>query len=487
MTTQIQPLRERLTAINTEIGTLLEVDPNTGQAKTDDSGKAIVPNWTSEQEARYDALTNERAGVMAHIQRVNDTLASLNESANERRVERLQAQTARQNGTLRGDQPQPIVIEESQNLDLARNFTNNARHSMAERLSQEQGKSLDEAYAEANDTILAWETFNVHGEQGLRDLTQQNGRDFTNILKRDDSTTPFGGIVTPKEVLNELTKIMKYFAPYLSLGTVRTVTSGRKMGHPWTDDTTNEGEWVAENKTIGSADVVLKETVIQPMRLSSKEVTFSYDWLRSVVLSDANAEIYGILGERMGRGLSNACFAGVATSGAVQTGIKGAVEAAIAKASRKRTVATLAIEPSDIDKIYFGVDSAYRSDSSFLMNITTIAHLAGKTVGSGDARALLTPDLQNSNLLRYRGRPIVEENGTDSIPTAKADNLEVAFFGPLRNVRINRLAGSAMSFRWGDEAAYAKFGRIGLAQVEYIGVGVTHATAKNWDVLMLKA
>ena len=119
------------------------------------------------------------------------------------------------------------------------------------------------------------------------------------------------------------------------------------------------------------------------------------------------------------------------------------------------------------------------------MHLSTLAHLAGKTIGSSDLRALLTPDLQNGNLMRYRSRPLIEDNNSDEIPTTAAANNEVVHFGAIRNLVIKPWTGSGISYRWAEESTYAKKNQIGVAQVQYYGVGVLLAAA--WSYLTLKA
>ena len=140
------------------------------------------------------------------------------------------------------------------------------------------------------------------------------GRDFMNILEVDQTAAPKGGIVTPKEVSAMLWELMKYHAPYITLGTVVPVNHGRKVGEPTNDDTSNEGEILAENAAITSQDVGLEEVVIQPHRFSSKEALFTWDWVNSQVLSDATGRIYAILAERIARTLAKACFLGNTSS-----------------------------------------------------------------------------------------------------------------------------------------------------------------------------
>ena len=485
MTTQIQPLREKLSAVNVEIGQLLEFDPNTGQAKVDDKGAAIVPDWTPEQESRYESLTTERANIMAHMGRVQGTLDTLAAAETERRTENEDAGKpvdvripAPDEGNL-GMYGQP----ESRYQKLVANFGQNVRARMANRIGQEKGLSHDEAFAgpgNAADTMLAFETALIHGERGLMQLEKRLGRDFMNILEVDQTSAPKGGIVTPKEVSSMLWELMTYYAPYMTLGTIVAVNHGRKVGEPTTDDTSNAGEILAESAAITSQDVEFDEVEIQPRRFSSKEALFTWDWVNSQVLSDATGRIYALLAERLGRTLSTACFLGN-TAPAI-TGIKGAVEAAntsIATASGTK------LDPADMDDAYFGVDTIYRGDSSFIMHLSTLAHLAGKTISSSDLRHLLTPDLQNGNLMRYRGRPLIEDNNSDEIPNSASANNEVVHFGPVRNLVIKPWTGSGVSYRWAEESTYAKKNQIGVAQVQYYGVGVLLAAA--WSYLTLKA
>ena len=163
MTTQIQPLREKLSAVNVEIGKLLEFDPNTGQAKVDENGVAIIPDWTPEQETRHESLTNQRAKILAHMGRVQGTLDTLAAAETERRTEDAEAgkpfeprMPAPDGGNL-GLYGTPEVGLQK----LVANFGSTVRATMANRIGQEKGLSYDEALAgpgNANDTMLAFET-----------------------------------------------------------------------------------------------------------------------------------------------------------------------------------------------------------------------------------------------------------------------------------------------------------------------------------------
>jgi len=474
----IQHLRERLVALNKQMADLLGVDPATGQAVLDGEGKAAQVDWTDERRSKYDAAMAEAAGVKSQIRAKAAYIEHLAEAAGERRSEDL-----RRGGDFAeraGAEALDDVFARGHGARLAKaalGFSARVRSALAGRLEREHGWTPDRAAAEAEAAMDAYEHALVRGEAALAAHSQATGREFSNILLTGQTTAPKGGIATPPEVSAALWEMMKHYLPYSDYVTVMPVTHGRKVSEPYTDDTANEGEFLDENDAIGAKDIALGEVAIQPCRISSREVLVSWTWIESQLLSNAVARIYALLAIRLARTVSRMTLLGQATKTPNQIGIHGAVTAASGGGKKVVSKSATAVGVDDIQAVYRGASSIYRPRSTFVMADSTIGELENIALGSNDARRLFTPDLQAAGLMRFRGRPIIEDNNVDAVPAAAGANHETMFFGPLENVVLKPWTGSAMTFRWQDERAYSGKNQIGFAQCEYWGVGVLFAGA----------
>lgn len=197
---------------------------------------------------------------------------------------------------------------------------------------------------------------------------------------------------------------------------IRTET-GAPMTWPTSNDTSNEGEWLAVGSEISNQDLSIAAKIWYAHTISSKSVKVDRTLLQDAAF-DMGGVVARALGERIGRGQGRAHTTG---NGVGQpTGIVTA--ATLGKTAASQTAVTF----DEIMDLVSGVDSAYAVNSAFMMN--RVIKFAVRKLKDGQGRYLWEPSTaagEPDSILGYR---VYENSFMDSAMTS---GKKIMLFGDL--------------------------------------------------------
>jgi HK97 family phage major capsid protein len=191
-----------------------------------------------------------------------------------------------------------------------------------------------------------------------------------------------GGFTVAPDFSNALEIAMRaYNGPRQVCDVMRTST-GVDMPWPTLNDTSNEGEQIAENTAVSAQDAVLSQVIFKAWKYSSKLIPVSFELLEDSAFN-VNQLIGRITGERMGRITARHYTTG--TSATMPQGL------AVASTLGATAASATALATDDLIRLLNSVDPAYRADPScrFMLHsdIMTLIMMLKDTTGQPIFRA----------------------------------------------------------------------------------------------------
>jgi HK97 family phage major capsid protein len=169
---------------------------------------------------------------------------------------------------------------------------------------------------------------------------------------------PAGGYgVEPSTMSNALELALLDQSVMRRLATVTRAGGSADLLEPSTNDTSTEGELLAENAQVSDQDIVFGLLSLTLYKVGSKRVVIPMDLLQDA-MRDFMPKLGIILGQRCGR-LANRLF----TMGTGASQPMGVVNAAPVGATAGSSTA---IAADDVWSLYFSIDPAYRRNACFM-------------------------------------------------------------------------------------------------------------------------
>lgn len=211
---------------------------------------------------------------------------------------------------------------------------------------------------------------------------------------------------------------------------IRTDT-GERMSWPSADDTSNTGEQLGENTSIGSSvEPSISKTYWDAYTFSSKAVLVPYNLIQDSMFN-LSMLLGRLLGERIGR-ITNTKY----TTGSGAATAKGIVTASTLGYT---AASATAIAADEILRLEHSVDPAYRSDAGFMMHDSIT--LALRLLKDGNGRYLWTNGLAEGRADRLSGYPVtINQDMASSIATGNKTML----FGQLSKYKIRTVQEARM-------------------------------------------
>ncbi|XZG71720.1 phage major capsid protein [Chitinibacteraceae bacterium HSL-7] len=294
------------------------------------------------------------------------------------------------------------------------------------------------------------------GDQAL------TAEDWQTVRATMSTTTPAeGGYTVPAELARSLIEAVKAFGGMREVATQITTETGAPMNWATTDDTSEEGEILAENAEAGNADPSFGTVGLNVFKFSSKVVTIPMELLQDSAV-DLEAHINSRLAKRIAR-IQNRVF----TTGNGITEPRGALTASSA-GRVGATGQTLSVTFDDLLRLEHSVDPAYRSAASYMFHDSTL--LALKLLKDGQNRPLWLPGLTAGDpdtIGRYRYT--INQHMPVMAPNAKS-----ILFGDFTAYMIRDAL--QLSLHRFTDSAYTKRGQVGFLAFQrsggnYIDVG----------------
>lgn len=260
----------------------------------------------------------------------------------------------------------------------------NASNERVEARATAQNVSQDEA---ANSIEMEKSVFNTFLRGGRDALSMQQREFVQNRIQNAQSvgTNSEGGFIVPTDFATTLLQALKAYGGVRSVANVISTMGGYDMQWPTIDETSSEGELVAENASVTTQDLVFGSKTLGSYKYSSKSIAVPFE-----LLQDNNVDLEGYiinaLAERIAR-ITNKHFT-IGTGTNQPNGIVTAAGAGVTAA------AAAAISYDDLVNLEHSVDPAYRAlGASFMFNDSTLKLL--RLLKDADGRPLWQPSLQS--------------------------------------------------------------------------------------------
>lgn len=235
-----------------------------------------------------------------------------------------------------------------------------------------------------------------------------------------------GGVLVPDTLVRSLEVNMLAFGGIRQVAQTIVTSHGEEMSWPTADDTTNEGEQIGENTSIGShVGPSFGGVTWNAYKFSSKPILVPYE-----LLEDEEFGLPSLLGEMLGERL------GRITSKRFTTGSGASTAKGIVTASALGVTAAsqTAIAADEIFQLIHSVDPAYRIGSGFLMNDAVMLHL--RLLKDGNGNYLWQNGMRDGVPDRLNGYTItISQEMASTIESAA----KVMLFGQLSRYKIRRV------------------------------------------------
>lgn len=304
---------------------------------------------TAEEQQRFDAIHTEVEALKTQID-------------NEERQMDLQAEM---------DAPQEVRSRTAAGDIESREISGDEAQAAEKRYSEAFGRHL-RGRATSDDRALLAERF----EQ----LTPEQ-------RALSVGTDTAGGYTVPEGFYNRIVEKMKRFGGIRQSGvTIMSTASGNKIPIPTSDDTSNEGELLAENAAAGEQDVTFGQETLGAYMFSSKLIRVSIQLMQDSAF-DLEAFLEDIISKRLGR-ITSRLF----TTGTGSGQPKGLVTAATVGKVAGSGQAT-SVTYGDLVDLEHSVDPDYRGmpGTGFQFHDTTLRAL--KKLEDADGRPLWVPGI----------------------------------------------------------------------------------------------
>lgn len=233
-----------------------------------------------------------------------------------------------------------------------------------------------------------------------------------------------GGYLVPQEFSNRIFEHLKYYGAMREVAGSITTSSGADLIWPNVDDTGNVGAILAENAAISEQDMSFGARTFKAWMYTSKLIQVSWQLMQDSAF-DLDAFLGRKLAERLGR-IQNTHF--TTGTGATQP------EGFVTNATTVATDANDALELTDVLKLIYNVDRAYRSNGVLQMNDAVRLHLLKEQATTGEF--VWQESAQVGEPARLFGYPVY--TNTDMAATPTTDAAKVVAFGDFRNGYVIR-------------------------------------------------
>lgn len=288
---------------------------------------------------------------------------------------------------------------------------------------------------------------------GDKALTAEQHAEIQNAMSTTGGSGSEGGYTIQSDVARVVIETMLAFGGMSEVATILNMNSGNPLNWPTSDETSEEGEIIAENASATDNDDVSFGTIgITPYKFSSKVVPIPFELIQDSGI-DIEAFVIAKLAERIARSTNR--FQTTGTGTAQPSGV-------VTRASAGKTGAsgqTTTVIADDLIDLIHSVDPAYRQSSNcrFMMHDLSLAKI--RKLKDADGRPIFIPGyegLSGAMSDRLLGYDItINQHMAEMAANAKS-----ILFGDFKKYIIRNVM-EAQVFRFAD-SAYIKKGQIGF-------------------------
>jgi len=281
-----------------------------------------------------------------------------------------------------------------------------------------------------------------------------NAEDWATIRNTMSTTTGSqGGFSVDSEVATSVIDRLREFGGMRAVSTVIATSGFGGMSFPTSDGTTEEGEIVAENATVGRQSVAFGTVGLPVFKFSSLDVAVPLE-----LIQDSNVDIEGFvqgrLVTRIGR-VTNRMFT-TGTGTGQPNGI--ATAATVGVTAANGTSQVTAVTYDSLVNLQHSVDPAYRAMAGWMFNDTTLREI--RKIRDGQQRPIFVPGYESGNPGgspdRLLGSPITINQDVASMAASARSIL----FGDFSGYYIRDVMALEM-YRFTD-SAFTRNGQVGF-------------------------
>lgn len=260
-----------------------------------------------------------------------------------------------------------------------------------------------------------------------------------------------GGYFVPEGFMNRVEQALLTFGGMREAATIMRTDSGNDIPIPTSNDTSNEGELLAENTPASEQDVTVGARVLKSFMYSTKIIRASYQFLQDSAI-DVEGWLAELMALRIARITNRHFTLGVGAN--EPSGIAGDSTQGVAGATGQ----TLTVTWDDLISLEHSVDPAYRRNGRYMFRDSTLAILRKQKDGEG----------------RYLWQPGTTSNAPNTINTfpytinsdvaAMAASANSIFFGDLKKYIIRDVRGLTMMRLEEKYAEYLQVGFLGFSR-----------------------
>lgn len=275
---------------------------------------------------------------------------------------------------------------------------------------------------------------------------------FTNEVRAQGvGTDAGGGYTVPTGFQRELIQAMKAFGGVRRVARVITTDSGNDIEWPTVDETSQEGELLAENTPAAEQDVTFAGKTLKAYKYSSKIIRVSLELLQDSAF-DLDAFLREVCAERIARITNRHFTTGTGTNqpqGVVTYSSLGATAAAAG-----------AVAYDDLVSLEHSIDPAYRESGSCAFMFADTALAAAKKLKDANGLPLWVPGMATNSPDTILGYPYVINQNMATVATGEKSVL----FGDFKHYIIRDVANSAVMLRLTER--YAEYGQVAFLLFE---------------------
>ena len=185
------------------------------------------------------------------------------------------------------------------------------------------------------------------------------------------------GYLVPTEYERSILQNMLAFGGMRTVATIISTANGADLQMPFSDDTGNVGELLAEHQAISYQDASVGMNVLRAHKFGTKGIKVSLELLQDSAFS-IESWLAGLMAERLARVLNTYYTLGTGTN--QPNGIAMGAAAGVAGVTGQSTT----VGWDDLITLEHTIDPAYRVGSRYMFNDTTLRNLRQLKDGDGN-------------------------------------------------------------------------------------------------------
>ena len=327
-------------------------------------------------------------------------------------------------------------------------------------VSDENGRSVDEnahtvkAARKALSKALALGVASLTAEEAAL-CSASDPRNRGRVMNVAEGSGATGGVLVPTIVMPYLLQRLKAFGGMRAVAQILATAGGMPFQWGTMDDTSAEGEIVAENVTASSDDLAFGSTTISAYKFSSKIIPVSLEMLQDSAV-DIETVVLNALAIRIARGQNKYFTTGTGTG--QPQGVVTAVPVGVQLATGNTTTLTL----DGLTDLFESIDAAYQDAPSFAFMMAQGTRKVLRKLKDGNGRPILLPSTEAATKdggpggFELFGKPVVVNNHM-AVPAANAKTILAGDFSKY----LIRDVMDVLILRFTD-SAYAAKGQVGF-------------------------